>query len=154
MYIHTSLKKIPKNDKRIQELVNLLKDKDVKYGYIIAKCKLVDCIYMNEEFINKINDLIEKNMDNDEFSIADITSSLSISRSLLHIKMKSLLNISTGDYIRKRRLNKACSLLKEGYNVSETAYHTGFADPNYFSKAFKKEFGVSPTEYLNNNHKQ
>lgn len=108
----------------------------------------------DKEFINKINDLIEKNMDNDEFSIADITSSLSISRSLLHIKMKSLLNISTGDYIRKRRLNKACSLLKEGYNVSETAYHTGFADPNYFSKAFKKEFGVSPTEYLNNNHKQ
>ena len=38
----------------IQELVNLLKDKDIKYGYIIAKCKLVDCIYMNEEFINKI----------------------------------------------------------------------------------------------------
>ena len=37
LYIHTSLKKIPKNDKRIQELVNLLKDKDIKYGYIIAE---------------------------------------------------------------------------------------------------------------------
>ena len=54
LYIHTSLKKITKNDKRIQELVNLLKDKDIKYGYIIAKCNLVDCIYMDEEFINKI----------------------------------------------------------------------------------------------------
>ena len=54
LYIHTSLKKIPKNDERIRELVNLLKDKDIKYGYIIAKCNLVDCIYMDEEFINKI----------------------------------------------------------------------------------------------------
>ena len=54
LYIHTSLKKIPKKDERIQNLVNLLQDKKIKYGYIIAKCKLVDCIYMDEEFVNKI----------------------------------------------------------------------------------------------------
>lgn len=54
LYIHTSLKRIPKKDVRIQELVTLLKDKNIKYGYIIAKCKLVDCIYMDEEFVNKI----------------------------------------------------------------------------------------------------
>ena len=59
LYIHTSLKKIPKNDERIRELVNLLKDKDIKYGYIIAKCNLVDCIYMDEEFINKIKNKIK-----------------------------------------------------------------------------------------------
>ena len=65
------------------------------------------------------------------------------------MKMKTLLDISTGDYIRKKRLAHACSLLAEGYNVSETAYKTGFSDPNYFSKTFKKEFGVTPTEYHN-----
>ena len=54
LYIHTSLKKIPKKDKRIQSLVNLLQDKDIKYGYIIAKCNLLDCIYMDESFVNKI----------------------------------------------------------------------------------------------------
>ena len=54
LYIHTSLKKIPKKDERIQNLVNLLQDKDVKYGYIIAKCNLVDCVYMDEDFVNKI----------------------------------------------------------------------------------------------------
>jgi YesN/AraC family two-component response regulator len=101
----------------------------------------------DKEFINKINELIEKNMANDEFSIADITQSLGISRSLLHVKMKSLLNISMGDYIRKKRLNKACDLLREGCNVSETTYQTGFADPNYFSKCFKREFGIRPTDY-------
>lgn len=104
----------------------------------------------DKEFINRINELVDRNLDNSEFSITCITQQLGISRSLLHVKMKNLLNISTGDYIRKKRLNKACALLREGYNVSETAYKTGFSDPNYFSKTFKKEFGITPTEYLEN----
>ena len=101
----------------------------------------------DKEFINKLNELIENNIDNNDFSIADITQSLCMSRSVLHVKMKSLLNISMGDYIRKKRLNKACEYLHEGYNVSETAFKTGFGDPSYFTKSFKKEFGVKPTEY-------
>ncbi len=104
----------------------------------------------DKEFIEKINKIIEDNISNDAFSITDITQTLFISRSLLHVKMKSLLNTSMGDYIRKKRLNKACELLREGFNVSETAYKTGFSDPSYFSKAFKKEFGVRPTDYLHN----
>ena len=102
----------------------------------------------DKEFINRINELIDGNMENEHFSVADITNYLGISRSLLHVKMKSLLNISTADYVRKRRLARACVLLREGFNVSETSYRTGFSEPNYFSKAFKKEFGVSPTEWL------
>ncbi|MDR2682505.1 MAG: response regulator, partial [Dysgonamonadaceae bacterium] len=101
----------------------------------------------DKEFINKINEQIEQNIENDGFSIADITQNLGVSRSLLHVKMKSLLNISMGDYIRKKRLNKACELLREGYNVSETTWKTGFTDPNYFSKSFKREFGVRPTDF-------
>jgi signal transduction histidine kinase/ligand-binding sensor domain-containing protein/DNA-binding response OmpR family regulator len=104
----------------------------------------------DKEFINKINELIEKNIENDRFSVADITQNLGVSRSLLHVKMKSLLNISMGDYIRKKRLNKACELLREGYNVSETTWQTGFTDPNYFSKCFKREFGVRPTDFQRN----
>lgn len=103
---------------------------------------------IDREFISKINEVIDSNMDNEKFSVADITARMAVSRSLLHVKMKSLLNISTGDYVRKRRLSRACTLLKEGFNVSETSYRTGFSEPNYFSKAFKKEFGVTPTEWL------
>jgi AraC-like DNA-binding protein len=101
----------------------------------------------DKEFISKINELVEKNIDNDRFSVVDITQTLGVSRSLLHVKMKNLLNLSMGDYIRKKRLNKACQLLREGYNVSETTWKTGFTDPNYFSKCFKKEFGVRPTDF-------
>ena len=125
---------------RRNKIINNL-DNDIESDFL---CKL------DKDFINKINELIEKNIENENFSVADITQNLAISRSVLHVKMKSLLNISMGDYIRKKRLNKACELLREGYNVSETAYKTGFVYPNYFTKSFKKEFGIKPTEYQNN----
>lgn len=99
-------------------------------------------------FISRINQLIEENMDNSEFSIADITKEMCISRSLLHIKMKTFFNASMTDYIRRRRMSKACELLKGGLNISETAYSTGFSDPKYFSKVFRKTFGMSPSEWL------
>lgn len=103
---------------------------------------------LDKEFIGKMRKIVEDNISNNDFSVGDITSGLGISRSLLHIKMKNLMGMSTGDYIRKKRLDMACRLLREGYNVSETAYRTGFSDPNYFSKTFKKHFGTSPTEWL------
>jgi hypothetical protein len=53
LYIHASLAKI-KKDVRTNKLMNLLSNKFLSYGYIIVKCKLVDCIYMDEEFINLI----------------------------------------------------------------------------------------------------
>lgn len=106
---------------------------------------------IDRDFLARVSKLVDENIDNSHFCIQDVTTSLGISRSLLHVKMKSLLNTSMGDFIKKRRLEKACQLLRSGKNVSETAYMTGFSDPNYFSKAFKKHFGKSPTEYINCN---
>lgn len=100
------------------------------------------------DFLSRINELIEENFDNSHFSISDITDELGISRSLLHIKMKSFTNMSMTEYLRKRRLARAIELLKAGHIVSETAYRTGFADPNYFTKVFKKEYGKTPSEYI------
>ena len=104
---------------------------------------------LDKEFIRKMNELIDKHMADSDFAIADITEHLAVSRSLLHAKMKSLTGMSMGDYIRKKRLQLACKLLQQGFNISETAYRTGYSDPSYFSKTFKKHMGVSPTEYIN-----
>lgn len=102
---------------------------------------------LDKDFVTSISDMVEVNLENANFSIDDITSSMGISRSLLYTKMKSLMNISMGDYIRHKRIERACHMLSEGYNVSETAYACGFSDPNYFSKVFKKMKGMAPSDY-------
>ncbi len=103
---------------------------------------------IDKDFIQHLIELVDENIGNANFSVTDITIQLGMSRSLLHTKMKSLMNISAGDYIRHKRIQKACQMIAEGHNVSETAYSCGFSDPNYFSKVFKKMVGTAPSDYL------
>ncbi len=102
---------------------------------------------IDRKFIEDINNQIDLNIKNNNFAVTDITKALGISRSLLHVKMKTLFGMSITDYIRKRRLDKSVKLLQEGHSVSEVAYMIGFTDPSYFSKSFKRYFGKSPSEY-------
>ena len=136
---------------QVKNIISLIKNRqeeivNLQEGEEINSTSLSE---LDKEFIHKINTLVDENIDNSDFAIVDITKCLGVSRSLLHTKMKNLMNISMGDYIKKKRIDKACQLLKQGYNVSETAYRTGFSDPNYFSKAFKKAMGISPSEFCN-----
>lgn len=55
LYIHASLKSIKKSDEHINSILSLLKDNKLKYGYIIAKCRLVDCVYMDNNFIENLD---------------------------------------------------------------------------------------------------
>ena len=54
LYIHASSTKIPKEWKNNEELMSLVKDSELSFGYIICKCKLLDCVYMDKEFLDKI----------------------------------------------------------------------------------------------------
>ena len=103
---------------------------------------------LDQEFIVRINAYIDQNICNGDLCVADITSEMNVSRTLLHVKMKSLFNMSISEYINHKRIQYACRLMDEGYKVSETAYRSGFSDPNYFSKKFKKFTGKSPTDYI------
>ena len=107
---------------------------------------------LDRDFIQRLMELVDNNIGNANFSVTDITQELGMSRSLLHTKMKNLMNTSAGDYIRHKRIQKACEMIIQGHNVSETAYNCGFADPNYFSKVFKKMVGVAPSEYTKQSH--
>ncbi|HEY0668843.1 MAG TPA: two-component regulator propeller domain-containing protein [Sphingobacteriaceae bacterium] len=102
-----------------------------------------------EAFIQKIVNTIEENLDKD-FLDADFLAEKSfMSRATFYRKMESLVGESPSIFIRKYRLKKSAKLLLSGhYNVSAVAQKVGFKDPKYFSKCFQKEFGMSPSEYL------
>ena len=102
----------------------------------------------DEKLLSSIKSLIEENIQNESLAVSDFTNTLGISRTVLHVKMKSLVDMSITEYIRSIRLNRAKEYLQKGYNVSETAYQTGFSDPNYFSKCFKKKFDTTPSEFI------
>lgn len=100
----------------------------------------------DKEFLLQVTNLIEANYLDPTFSIQTLSEMAGISRSLLHVKMKKIVGISTSHYILKIRMQKSAQLLREGYSSSEVAYKLGY-EPSYFSRVFKKYFEVSPSEY-------
>ncbi|MEG0454449.1 MAG: response regulator, partial [Bacteroides sp.] len=104
---------------------------------------------MDEALLKRAVAIVEKNMDNIEFSTDEFAREMNMSRSNLHLKLKAITGESTIDFIRKIRFGEACKLLKDGrYTVSEVSSMVGFNTPSYFATSFKKYFGCLPTEYI------
>lgn len=102
----------------------------------------------DEQFLEKAIECIEQHLIETEFDIDTFASELNVSKSTLNRKMKAMTGLSPVEFIRNIRLKHACTLLKKPFiNVSEVAYAVGFSNPKYFTKCFKKEFDVTPTEY-------
>lgn len=79
-----------------------------------------------------------------------LAEEVGLSRAQLHRRLKELTGISSGEFIRNIRLKKAAELLSERkVNISQVAYMVGFSSQTHFSTAFRKFYGISPTEYLN-----
>ncbi|WP_140484872.1 substrate-binding domain-containing protein [Flavobacterium sp. GSA192] len=101
-----------------------------------------------QDFLKKLNELIEKNLDNSAYTVEDLAKNLAISRVQLYRKVKAILGISISDHINNIRLEKSKEFLKKSdLTISEIAYAVGFSTPNYFSTSFKNKFGISPKEY-------
>lgn len=99
------------------------------------------------EFIEKLKSCISGNISNQNLNVEFLAEHFAISRTQLNRKIKSLTGQTPNNLIRSVRLKKAYEIIKtEGVRVSEAAYITGFADPNYFTICFKKEFGVNPSK--------
>ena len=104
---------------------------------------------MDEALLKRAMAIVEKNMDNIEFSTDEFAREMNMSRSNLHLKLKAITGESTIDFIRKIRFNEAAKLLKDGrYTVAEVSVMVGFSTPSYFATSFKKYFGCLPTEYI------
>lgn len=105
----------------------------------------------DEEFLIKLNNAIENNLENSDFSINDLATEMGISSSGLFSKIKKISGVTPNKLIQSMRLKKAAELLSEGkYRVNEVCYIVGFNNPSYFSKCFQKQFGKLPKDFSNN----
>jgi signal transduction histidine kinase/ligand-binding sensor domain-containing protein/DNA-binding response OmpR family regulator len=99
------------------------------------------------KFISKVNEVIEKHISDENFSIEEFGKEIGMSRSQFHRKLKALVGKSASLYLRSVRLKKAKRMLEKGEgNISEISYQTGFSSPSYFTYCFKEEFGYPPSE--------
>jgi len=102
-----------------------------------------------DPFVLKVIKLLEENISDSYFGVAELSQALKLSRSQLFRKLKAITGETPAIFIRKHRLKKARLLLEEDKgNASEVSYMVGFSSPNYFYKCFKKEYGVTPTELM------
>lgn len=101
-----------------------------------------------QDFLRKLNEYIDQNFHNSDYTVEDLARSLTISRVQLYRKVKAILGISVSDHINNIRLEKSKELLlKSKQNISEIAYAVGFSSPYYFSNVFKNKYGISPKDF-------
>ncbi|MFC2093452.1 two-component regulator propeller domain-containing protein [Bacteroidota bacterium] len=104
---------------------------------------------IDEEFLKKTMEVVEKHISEPEFKLDDFGKEIGMSRTQLHRKVRALTNYSPHNFIRFIRLKHAAELLSKGAgNVTEIAYDVGFSSLSHFAKAFKEQFGKSPSDYI------
>ena len=102
-----------------------------------------------QELLDKLTHLVVTNMQNPHFSVDNLCLELGMNRTKLYSFAKQATELTLANYIRKIRLDKAAELLKTTDKlISEVCYEVGIDSPSYFTRAFKEQFGVSPSEYI------
>ncbi len=99
-------------------------------------------------FVKRIRQAVEEHLDDYDFNVEMLCREIGMSHSQMHRKLIALTGLSTNKFIRSVRLSKAREMLSDPtLTITAVAFETGFSDPGYFSKVFKKEFGMSPAEW-------
>lgn len=134
-------------------IANLLKNREqLQNTFLHAPFVSTNAVAISkadEDFLKKLNALVQSNMQNSEFSSIDLAEQMCMSRSSLNRKIKGILDITPNDYIRIERLKKAAQLLREGTcKINEVCYMVGFNTPSYFTKCFQKQFGMLPKDMI------
>tara|TARA_R110001599_G_scaffold15001_3_gene63900 strand:- start:275 stop:3049 length:2775 start_codon:yes stop_codon:yes gene_type:complete len=102
---------------------------------------------LDKDFIEKVLNYINNNIDDPDLSVEVLASKLNLSRSQFYRKIKALTNQTANEFLRNIRIERAKQIIENGNtNISEVCYKVGFSTPSYFTKCFKEHFGILPTE--------
>ncbi len=102
---------------------------------------------LDRKFLNKISKIVEEQKDR-ELSVEELSDMIGLSRVHLYRKIKKLTGMSVSEFANSVKLRLSLELLKNsGNSISQIAYEVGFSSPSYFTKCFKEQFGISPSDY-------
>jgi signal transduction histidine kinase/ligand-binding sensor domain-containing protein/CheY-like chemotaxis protein/AraC-like DNA-binding protein len=134
---------------RIKNLILQRKQLRKKFSNAtIIKPTEVSAVSADQVFLQKTIKIIESHFGDSQFSVDKLSEEAGMSISQINRKLNALIDQPAGQLIRSLRLQRAADLLKQNTgNVAEICYKIGFNDQAYFSRAFKKQFGCSPSEY-------
>ena len=138
---------------RLEKLLELRKTLQERYQSPVGKAVLAQSISQREDaFIFELQGVVQQNLADETFGVAELCRAIGMSRTQLHNKLKALTGRSTSHYIRSIRLHEAKERLAKQpeLNITEIAFETGFSNLKYFSKIFAEETGVSPSQYRKN----
>ncbi|MDI9876905.1 hybrid sensor histidine kinase/response regulator transcription factor [Flectobacillus rivi] len=108
----------------------------------------------DEKFLLKLSKYVEENIEDPDLTVEELSKVMFVSRGTLYNRVLSLTGETPVEYVRSVKLKKSIALLqKNDMKISQIAYAVGFSNPNYFARAFKAKYNVSPTEYITQTRK-
>ena len=142
------------SDVLMARIANLLRDhqrwaEDFK-KQVLVEIKSADYTSQDEDFLRLAIECVNRHLADAEFDLPRFLSEMNITKTTCFRKLKVLTGLTYTSFVRNIRMKAACRIMEEKKNIriSELAYAVGFNDPRYFSTLFKKEIGVSPSEYM------
>lgn len=133
---------------QVQNLITSAEKQRVKFSSQLTAMPVESNAPIENEFIQKIITLAEAQISNPDFDVEMICRHVAMSQTVLYKKLKALTNLNLNDIIKEVRFKKAAELIREQkYTVYEVADRVGYNDTKYFSREFKKHFGVTPRDY-------
>jgi len=135
---------------KVENVLSIRESLKEKYtGTIILEPRNIEITSPDERFLQKAIQVVEKNIADSELDIESFAQKVGVSRMQLYRKLHALTDMTVKEFIRHIRLKRATQLLVQGkMNISEVAYAVGFKDLSHFRKCFKREYGLSATEYV------
>jgi ligand-binding sensor domain-containing protein/signal transduction histidine kinase/DNA-binding response OmpR family regulator len=135
------------------QIINLITNRDKLKEYFasspLTHLKGIACSLPDKDFLERLNSIINDKISNAEIDVEQLSVLMNMSRSTLYRKIKVLSNLTPNEFISLSRLKKAAELLSLGHKVSEVSDMIGYTLQNNFSRDFHKQFGLTPTSYVN-----
>ena len=139
----------------LARIANLLSNQDkLRHAFTsspFVNAKTIALSKADENFLDKLIEVIQKNISEPDFNVDILAEKMNMSRSSLHRKIKGIAQITPNEFIQLERLKMAAQLIQSGeYRINEVCYIVGFNSSSYFAKCFQKQFGVLPKDFYKN----